>query len=63
MPEVSLLKLPDDVVEELLFLAHFLSMFGIVPEIRVLNLAVDFFETARFAIDVKDTPEVRSDGA
>ena len=53
----------DDVVEELLFLAHFLSMFGIVPEIRVLNLAVDFFETARFAIDVKDTPEVRSDGA
>ena len=53
----------DDVVEELLFLAHFLSMLGIVPEIRVLNLAVDFFETARFAIDVKDTPEVRSDGA
>jgi hypothetical protein len=38
-------------------------MLGIVPEIRVFNLAVDFFETARFAIDVKDTPEVRSDGA
>ena len=59
----ELVEAADDVVEELLFLAHFLSMLGIVPEIRVLNLAVDFFETARFAIDVKDTPEVRSDGA
>jgi len=38
-------------------------VLGIVPEIRIFNLAVDFFETARFAIDVKDTPEVRSDGA
>ena len=52
----------DDAVEEFLFLADFLSMFRIVPEIRIFNLTIDFFESARFAIDVKDTPEVRPDG-
>ena len=56
------LEAADDVVEELLFLADFLGVFGVVPEVGILDLTVHFFESARFAIDVKDTPEVRSAG-
>ena len=52
----------DNVVEELLFLAHFLCVLGVVPKIGVFDLNIDFFESTRFAIDVKDTPEVRSGG-
>ena len=50
----------DDVVQELLFLADFLGVFRIVPKIRIFHFPVYFFESARFAIDVKDTSEVRS---
>lgn len=37
-------------------------MLRVIPEVRIFDLTVDFFESARFAIDVKDTPEVRRDG-
>lgn len=38
--------------------AYFLGVFGIIPEVRVLNFPVYFFEAPSFAVDVKDTPEV-----
>ena len=48
----------DDIVEHLLFFAYFLGVFGIIPEVRVLNFPIYFFEAPSFAVDVKDTPEV-----
>lgn len=36
-------KAADDIVKHLLFFADFLGMLRIIPEIRVFNLAVDFF--------------------
>ena len=34
----------DDIVEHLLFFAYFLGVFGIIPEVRVLNFPIYFFE-------------------
>jgi hypothetical protein len=31
-------------------------VIGIVPEIRILELAIDFFEAFSARIEVKDTP-------
>lgn len=47
----------DDIVEHLLFFAYFLGVFGIIPEVRVLNFPIYFFEAPSFAVDVKDTPK------
>jgi hypothetical protein len=38
------------------FLAQLLGMFGIVPDVRVFQLAADLFEPFYLAIVVKDTP-------
>ena len=46
----------DEIVEHLLFFAYFLSVFRIVPEIRVFHFLINFFEPTFLLVDVKDTP-------
>ena len=50
------LEAADEVFKELLLLAYFLRMLGIVPELRILDFPVDFFKPPLLAVDVKDTP-------
>jgi len=57
------MHLAHHVVEQLLFLAQFLGALGVVPDLGVLEFAVQFFESSFLEIDVKDTSEVRPDGA
>jgi hypothetical protein len=38
------------------FTAKFLGALGIVPDLRLLQLANDFRQALVFAIEVKDTP-------
>ena len=45
----------DDVLQRLLFLAERLRPLGIVPDLRVFELARDFGEPHRLHIEVKDT--------
>ena len=45
----------DDRVERLLFLAERLRALGIVPDLRILELAADFGQPRRLDLEVKDT--------
>jgi len=38
------------------FAAQRLGLFGVVPDVRVLELARDFFQTFDLQVEVKDTP-------
>ena len=46
----------DRILKELLLLGHLFGMLRVIPEIGVLDLAVQFFKTSGFEVDVKDTP-------
>jgi len=46
----------DDALETRAFLAELLRALRVVPDVRVLELARDFFEALRLRIEVKDTP-------
>jgi hypothetical protein len=46
----------DDAFEFDAFAAELLSALRLVPDTRVLEFAIDFYESFRFAIEVKDTP-------
>ena len=52
----EVLQRHDDAVELLLFLAQFLGLLGIVPDLRVFQRGVDRPQAFRFGIEVKDTP-------
>ncbi|MNX81261.1 hypothetical protein D3C86_1129440 [compost metagenome] len=52
-------QLPEDLyhgLERFLFLAQVLGPLGVVPDLRVFQLAVDFVQASYFDIVVKDTP-------
>jgi hypothetical protein len=54
----------DDVVEQLLFPAEGLGVLRVVPDVRVFEFPVDFDQTQRLVVVVKDTPVARPrDGA
>jgi hypothetical protein len=46
----------DDAVQAGAFAAQILSALRIVPDVRVFQLASDFFEALGLRIEVKDTP-------
>ena len=46
----------DRILKELFLLGHLFGMLRVIPEIGVLDLAVQFFKTSGFEVDVKDTP-------
>jgi hypothetical protein len=52
---VDVAQRADDRVERLLFLAERLGALGIVPDLRVLELAADLGQPRRLDIEVKDT--------
>ena len=54
--EHQVLRRNTEIVEHLLFFAYFLSVFRIVPEIRVFHFLINFFEPTFLLVDVKDTP-------
>jgi hypothetical protein len=45
-----------DTLEFDTFAAELLGAFRLVPDTRVFEFAIDFYESFRFAIEVKDTP-------
>ena len=63
-PIVELLPHPvkghDDAFELFLFLAESLRAFGVVPDFRVFELPVQFFQFCGFDIVVKDTSAIRN---
>jgi hypothetical protein len=46
---------PDDGIERLLLLAEGLGPLGVVPDLRILELAGDFGQPCRLDVEVKDT--------
>jgi hypothetical protein len=52
----------DDAVELLLLLAEVLRALRIVPDLRILELAVDRGEARRLDVEVKDTSEAARRG-
>jgi hypothetical protein len=52
----------DDTFEQLLLAAECLGVLRIVPDVRVFEFLVDFGQTRRFGVVVKDTPEARPRG-
>jgi hypothetical protein len=54
-PAVNAGERVDDAVERLLLAAELLRPRRIVPDLRILELALDRGETRRFQIEVKDT--------
>jgi hypothetical protein len=48
--------------ERLLLATYVLGPFGIVPEVRIFDQAIDFGKTGSLGIEVKETPEVRPRG-
>jgi len=52
----------DGLVEQRALAAQRLRAFGLVPDIGVFQLAVDFFQTLTLGVVVKDTPEANPAG-
>jgi len=52
----------DGLVEQRTLAAQRLRAFGLVPDIGVFQLAVDFFQTLTLGVVVKDTPEANPAG-
>ena len=46
----------DGLVEQRALATQRLRAFGVVPDIRIFQFAVDFFQTLGFGVIVKDTP-------
>jgi hypothetical protein len=46
----------DDLVEHRAFATKLLGALGVVPDVRILQLAAYFLEPLTFAVVVKDTP-------
>jgi hypothetical protein len=49
----------DGLVQEGTFAAQLLRVFGVVPDVRIFQLAVYFFQAFALGIVVKDTPGAR----
>jgi hypothetical protein len=49
-----------DAFQQFLFLAQFLGALGVVPDLGIFEIAVQFFELRCLGIEVKDTSAVRS---
>jgi hypothetical protein len=52
----------DDGVEGLLLLAELLGALRVLPQLRILELAVQRFEPALLRVEVKDTSAARPSG-
>ena len=46
----------NDGLEPRAILAELLCSFRVVPDVRVFQLAIDFYQLFRLGIKVKDTP-------
>jgi hypothetical protein len=49
-------EMVDDVFELAAFLAQRLGLFGVVPDLGVLEFAEDLGQSFLFGFEVKDTP-------